>query len=71
MAALSDVAPDYMTQTALPRLVAMATDKDLETRHGAMHATGEVVLALRNHWQQRKNSGEDVDILSRTQRKEA
>ena len=54
LAALAPEAPDYLTSTALPKLVAMATDKDMETRHGAILATGEVVLALKNHQNERR-----------------
>ena len=32
LAALADVAPDYMIRNLLPRLVDMATSKDMETR---------------------------------------
>ena len=50
LASLVEVAPDYIVETALPKLVVMATDKDMESRHGAIIAVGEIILALANYW---------------------
>ncbi|MEE6506743.1 hypothetical protein FKM82_007829 [Ascaphus truei] len=43
---LTPTAPEYMANCVLPRLLPLATGKDLHTRHGAILACAEVTHAL-------------------------
>uniref|UniRef100_A0A4W3JVP2 Tubulin-specific chaperone D n=1 Tax=Callorhinchus milii TaxID=7868 RepID=A0A4W3JVP2_CALMI len=43
---LTQHAPEYMANTALPQLLVLATGMDLNTRHGAILACAEIIFAL-------------------------
>uniref|UniRef100_A0A8C5E9M2 Tubulin-specific chaperone D n=1 Tax=Gouania willdenowi TaxID=441366 RepID=A0A8C5E9M2_GOUWI len=59
---LTPQAPDYMATTVLPKLLTMAVGPDLQRRHGAILACGEVTYAL--YKEGRKSEREVVDLIS-------
>uniref|UniRef100_A0A8C5E7Q7 Tubulin-specific chaperone D n=1 Tax=Gouania willdenowi TaxID=441366 RepID=A0A8C5E7Q7_GOUWI len=56
---LTPQAPDYMATTVLPKLLTMAVGPDLQRRHGAILACGEVTYAL-----YKEGRKEVVDLIS-------
>ncbi|XP_075702014.1 tubulin-specific chaperone D [Rhinoderma darwinii] len=64
---LTPVAPEYMTESVLPRLLPLATGSDLHTRHGAILACAEITHALYKLAAQKNRSVSDYldsDALS-------